>query len=198
MRESLRSMQPSSGPDELFMMFGLICFVWVIGRADIDVASDLLKWRFTPNLFAMPLSKDRDQRPNPKITVGLAMLLLEAITIGGGAIAFVVFDRSRPAGLLGVSIRGIASGLNFGFEQSAADARNHLNYERTACCSRCLAQSADHAMHGIFANNYARPAAFKQVVNDRGLSHRRPQGKQDFDYATFERNRRRWTLQEET
>ncbi len=79
-----------------------------------------------------------------------------------------------------------------------ADARDGLDDECTARCGRCLAQPADHPMHGIVAHHHAGPAAFQEFVAAEDGSVGVDEGKQDLHYATFERHRRGGAGQQET
>jgi hypothetical protein len=96
MFDSLDAILAREASGGLFTTFGVVCYVYVIGRAVIDVVSDLMEWRVTPKLFAMPLPRDSPKASDPRNTIKITLLMLEAILFGGGAVLFFVFDPTRP------------------------------------------------------------------------------------------------------
>ncbi len=96
------------------------------------------------------------------------------------------------------TLRHFMRNVNFRAQwfEPIADARNSLDGECTARCNCCLAQPADHPMHGIVAHHHAGPAALQQVVTAEDGAVGVNEGKQDLHHATFERDRRSATFQQ--
>ena len=97
MLASLTEMHNQQAPGTPFMIFGLVSSVYVVVRSFVDVCSDLIEWRATPGMLAKPLPVETPEAYESRNASKILFLMLETLALGGGAIAFFVFDPSRPA-----------------------------------------------------------------------------------------------------